>query len=233
MAVEIFQNQELNDLVFEIEALDEWKEIASELGMEKQLEIIKGKGSPNPFPYMNRGIELIFRTLCPERAEMTKYNKTPIPLPVMKTLAFAIRDKHFKEIEIWYDDKTPDPVAVGYTYDLYAYDKGYNHLKDENGKKVYFDSPEQAKEYCAAIGFELYSTNRENENKYVIARWGDELRPLNELKELAHERLVEIYGAKIKKELEEKQQALKLLKENVTLYLNGELTETQLKGDRW
>ncbi len=233
MAVQIFQNDELNDLLFEVDSLIEWKEIASELGLEAQLETVKGKESPNPYPYMNKGLQIIMETLCPTKIEFKGYNKTPIPLEVMKQLAFSVRDKHFKHIEIWYDDKTPDPLAVGYTYKICPYDKSYNRLENEDKKDVFFETEQEAKEYCELIGYNVQGYTKVDQNSYLIARWADVLRPFNELKDLAKERLLEKYGAVIKNELEEKQQALKKLTENVTLFLSGEITESQLKGQRW
>jgi len=231
--VEIYANTELNDVLFEVEALQEWKELAQEMGMESQLESIKGKESPNPYPYMNKGIQIIMETLCPTKVKFKEYNKTPIPLEVMKQLAFSVRDNHFKHIEIWYDDITPDPVAIGYTYQYYAYDREYKHLLDENKKDVLFETETEAKDYCSTIGFQYQGINKKNENKYLIARWADILRPFNELKELAKERLIEKYGATLKNEIEEKTQALKKLTDNTILFLNGEITESQLKGQRW
>lgn len=91
--------------------------------------------------------------------------------------------------------------------------------------------------YCQATGLILskfHENNYSSECKnYLIARWGDVVRPINELKEIAKERLLEKYGSVIKIELEEKQQALKKLTENVNLYLSGDISESQLKGARW
>jgi hypothetical protein len=70
-------------------------------------------------------------------------------------------------------------------------------------------------------------------DKYLIARWGDEVRPISELKELAKERLLDKYACELKNEIEEKQQALKKINENTSLYLSGEISESQLKGARF
>lgn len=233
MAVQIFQNEELNNLLFEVEALNEWKDLAQEMGMESQLEISRGKESPNPYPYMNTGIKIIMETLCPTKVGFKEYNKTPIPLEVMRQLHFSIKENHFKHIEIWYDDKTPDPLAVGYTYQFYCYDRSYKHLQNEKNKDVLFETEKEARDYCNVIGFDCYGVAKKDENKYLIARWADVLRPFNELKELAKERIIEKYGATLKVEIEEKQQALNKLIDNAILFLNGEITENQLKGQKW
>lgn len=233
MAVQIFMNEELSDTLFQVDSLEEWKQLASEMGLEEQVEMVKGKNSPNPYPYMSRGIQTVMETLCPEKVRVEKYNKTPIPLEVMRQLSFSIKENHFQHIEIWYDDKTPDPLAVGYNYDWYASDKSYNKLRDENKKDVLFKTEQEAKDYCEVVGFAWHYIHKTNENKYLIARWGDELKPFNELKSVAKERILEKYGAELKNEIEEKQQAIKKLENNAILFLNGEITSSQLKGSRW
>jgi hypothetical protein len=231
--VQIFQNEELNDVMFQVEALDEWKEIATSLGMEHQLTFVKSAESPLPYPYINKSMDIVFSTLCPTKVNFKQYDKTPIPLEVMKQIAFSIKENHFKEIEIWYDDKSPDPIAVGKTYQWYVYDKKYNRLKDDKNKDVLFETENEAKEYAELVSFDCYGTSKTTINYYAIARWADELRPLNELKEIAKGRLLERFGAVLRVEIEEKTQALKKLTDNVVLFLNGEITENQLKGAKW
>jgi hypothetical protein len=233
MAVQIYQNEELNDIMFQIEALDEWKQLADELGMESQLEFVRKAESPIPYPHINKSMELIFRTLCPAITDFKTYSKTTIPLEVMKQIGYSVKEKHFTKIEIWYDDKSPDPFAVGYVQKWTPYDKSYNRLKDSNKKEMLFDSIEQAKNYAETIGFSYYGTTESVCDKYLIARWADELRPIPELKELAKQRLLEKYGAELRIEIEERTQALKKLTDSVVLYLNAEITEGQLKGSRW
>lgn len=233
MAVQIYQNEELNDIMFQVEALDEWKQLADELGMESQLEFVRKAESPIPYPHINRSMEITFRTLCPAIVDYKGYSKTTIPLEVMKQIAFSVREKHFTKIEIWYDDKSPDPFAIGYVQKWTPYDKSYNRLKGADKKDMLFDSAEQAKDYAETIGFTYNGVSESICDKYLIARWADELRPIPELKEMAKERLLEKYGAELRVEIEERTQALKKLTDNVTLYLNAEISEGQLKGSRW
>jgi hypothetical protein len=233
MAVQIYQNEELNDIMFQVEALDEWKELANELGMDSQLEFIRKAESPIPYPYINMSMRTIFKTLCPTNVNFKKYSKTPIPLEVMKQIGFSVKESHFTKIEVWYDDKSPDPFAIGIVEKWYAYNKQYNHLKGADNKDLLFDSQEQAKNYAETVGFDCYGVSISSTDRYLIARWADEIRPINELKELAKERLLEKFGAELRVEIEEKTQALKKLIDNVVLYLNAEISEGQLKGARW
>lgn len=231
MAVQIYQNEELNDIMFQVEALDEWKSIAGELGMESQLGFISKAESPIPYPFINESMERVFRTLCPASVDFKKYDKTPIPLEVLKQISLSVRDKHFKEIQIWYDDKTPDPFVIGIDKKFYGYDKKYNRMKNADGSDLVMDTEEQVRDYANTIGYEIYGVIHAFANKYLIARWGDEIRPITELKGLAKERLIEKYGSELKNEIENKQQSLKKLTENTLLFLNAEISEGQLKGD--
>jgi len=231
--VQIYQNEELNDVLFQVESLDEWQKIAEELQMDKQLRFVEQSTSPNPYPFITESMNRIFSTLCPTKVDFKAYDKTPIPLEVMKQIAFSVKENHFNRIQIWYDDKTPDPFVVGTSQEYYAYDKSYSRLKNADGQEARFKSEKEAREYCNVVGFDVNGISQTNVINYLIARWGDEIRPIPELKSLAKERLLEKYGAELKNEIEEKNQALKKINENTLLFLNGEITEGQLKGQRF
>jgi hypothetical protein len=202
--------------------------------MYKQLDFVKTAESPLPYPHVNNNMELVLNTLCPSHVDFKEYTKTPIPLDVMKQLSFSIKEKHFKRIEVWYDDKAPDPIAVGITEQYFVYNDKYNRMEDSDRKVMLFDSTEAAKEYADLIGFNFKCTGTEKVEKYLIARWADELRPVEELKTMAKARLLEKYGAELKIEIENATQALKKLQDNIVRYLTGEINENELKGkSRW
>jgi hypothetical protein len=233
MMVQIYQNEELNDVLFQVESLDEWRQIAKELQMDKQLNFVNQSTSPNPYPFITESMNRIFSTLCPTKVDFKDYDKTPIPLEVMKQISFSVKENHFSRIQIWYDDKTPDPFVVGISQQFYAYDMSYSRLKNSDNEDALFRTEQEAKEYCNLVGFNLKGISSTNLVNYLIARWGDEIRPIPELKSLAKNRLLEKYGAELKNEIEEKNQALKKINENTLLFLNGEITEGQLKGSRF
>ena len=231
--VQIYQNEELNDVLFQVESLDEWQQIAQELKMDKQLKFVEQCKSPNPYPFITESMNRIFGTLCPSKVDFKSYDKTPIPLEVMKQIAFSVKENHFAYIQIWFDDKTPDPFVIGTSQEYSPYDDSYSRLKNADGQDAIFYSEKEAKEYCDVVGFKYKAISKTNVLNYLIARWGDEIRPIAELKNLAKERLVEKYGAELKNEIEEKNQALKKIKENTLLFLNGEISESQVKGSRF
>jgi hypothetical protein len=224
--VEIFFNQELEDIVFDVESQETWKQLSEELGLTKQLAFVKGKESPLPYPFMNESMQRIYGTLCAKKQNFKEYDKTPIPTQVLEQIALSIRDKYFQEIQIWSDEKQPDPLVVGITY------KWYNFRQNENKQYYKFDTEKECKEFPNSEG-KTGNAYKTDINHYLVARWGDVLRPLKELKELAKERLIDKYGSELQNELKDIQHGLEKIKENANLYLLAEISENQLKGKRW
>jgi hypothetical protein len=114
MAVETYLIDEVQDLVTEPEELDKWKEMISKMGLSGQEELIgKEKKSPIPFPLMNVQMMNVYHTLCPSMDKVNEYNKTTIPLRVLSMISLAKEEGYFDQIEIWSDNKAPDPIVVG------------------------------------------------------------------------------------------------------------------------
>lgn len=166
MAVEIYLEAELEEMINSPEVTKEWKKLATELGMEGQLELITPKANekedknPSPYTFMNKKYERIFAILCPETIAYQKYNKSTIPREVLKEIALAEKNKYFDAIKIWYDDASPDPVVVGYI---------------KTGAYDYV--------------------------KHMIARFGDEVLPIEELEIKAINRFANITKRKLQSEL--------------------------------
>jgi len=139
--VQTFIVEESKELIYDSDKIQEWKDKCLELGLDKQLELANPDKSPVPFECLNMVGFRVYETLCPAKTEYKTYNKTAIPLEVLSLIALSEKEGYFESIEIWYDDKTPDPIAIG---------------RIKNGQWNY--------------------------NYYTIARWGDVLRPFEELK---------------------------------------------------
>lgn len=224
--VETFKNQELENVIFDINSQDEWKDIVAELGLGNQMSFMEKAKSPMPYPFINSSMKNIFTTLCPANAELSKYTKTPIPLEVLKEIKFCVHENYFDSITIYYDDKSPDPIAVGKTKRYQAY---YKDADNETHSTAYeFSSDAQAREYVELLGHKV--TNIFSEvNEYLIARWGDELRPMAELKKLATERLVDKYTTEWKLALEDLTKKLNNAEETIKRFLNAEISEWDLR----
>lgn len=210
---EIYFEKELTDVTFDVDALADWKSIATELGLENQLKLTNGKESPVPYPYMNTVMERVYETLCPQKDTLKDYSKMPIPLDVMKQIAFSSKEHHFSRIEIWSDTKTPDPIAVGILAEYYCIDRNYNKVGDK------FHSKEEAEAFKTAN--DLYTVNETVNGRYLIARWGDELCSFVELKQRAVKRFTESYSIELKKKIANATAQLTALSENTSAYFNG------------
>jgi hypothetical protein len=166
MAVEIYLEPELEEMVGSVEVTEEWKQLAKELGMEGQLKLITPKlgeetdKNPSPYIHMNAKAERVFAILCPEVVDYKKYDKSTIPRDVLREIAMAERLKFFDKICIWYDDASPDPLVVGYI----------------------------------KVGTYEYV-------KHMIARFGDELLPFEELERKSINRLKKRMTDKLKSSL--------------------------------
>jgi hypothetical protein len=223
--VELYFDKELSDITFESDKLEEWKKINEELGLTNQLSLAKGTDSPVPFPYMNESMFRVYTTLCPEKVRLQQYNKTPIPLEVLQQIAFCKKENHFGHIEIWYDDKSPDPLAVGIRAKYYFYPHG-EELKDKYGERV--DGLTSRKECHKHPAWTKDCTAYTSEEaRYLIAKWGDVKRSFKELKELAIERFVEKHSSKMKTDIETLQGRLNNIADGARLYMIGEISESK------
>jgi len=121
--VESFLVEEVEPLISDQVQLDEWTELVDRLDLDEQKALASGQASPIPFVNMDAMSERIYKTLCPAKVEYKVYGKTAIPIRVLSLIALAEKEKYFKYIEIWYDDKSPDPIVVGYKDGQYSSEK--------------------------------------------------------------------------------------------------------------
>lgn len=116
MATEIFIEPELMELE-QNEVAQEWFDICSELGLDKQLahaDKSEDKKAP-PYMYVDPKTSRIIKTLCPVQVKYTDYKTSTIPLDVLKEIHKAEKNGWYSKICICYDDKSPDPFVVGFT----------------------------------------------------------------------------------------------------------------------
>jgi hypothetical protein len=131
--VETFFVEETLSLIHDNDHLTKWNDLVAFLALSGQQTLTKEDKSPVPFLWMNTVLVNVFETLCPTKVDVSKYNKMPIPLEVLDLIALSKREEYFDYIEIWYDEKTPDPACIGYrTKEEYK-------EKDEWYRKYYSD----------------------------------------------------------------------------------------------
>lgn len=183
--VETFVIEETAELIYDNEKLEKWNELVNKLDLKGQATVVKKKDkSPIPFLWMNQALINTFETLCPRKVPIADYDKTPIPVEILDLVALSINENYFKEIEIWYDDKNPDPVCVGIDCQYYGY-KGKAYSTENRTEDM--PTREEVKN-AIPEGNTIYTTN---EKMYLLGRWADVKQPLEELKEKAKKRYIE------------------------------------------
>lgn len=111
--VETFIIEETQELIYDNEKLDQWNAMVSELGLTGQTQVVKTDKSPIPFLWMNQTMKAVFEELCPRKVKIEEYDKTPIPVDALRMVALSKKEGYFDKIEVWYNDKEPDPAIVG------------------------------------------------------------------------------------------------------------------------
>jgi hypothetical protein len=124
--VETYVIEEVQELIYDNEKLQQWNDHVAELGLEGQKQLVKPEKSPIPFLFMNKRLVEVFETLCPTKEDIKKFGATPIPVEILGLVALAQREQYFKKIEVWYDNESPDPAVIGF-------------VRGE-GKETYMDS---------------------------------------------------------------------------------------------
>lgn len=182
--VQSFLVEETKELIYDSEKLDEWKAKCKELGLKNQLELASEEKSPMPFPFMNTVMKRVYETICPAKVDYKSYKKTTIPLEVLSLIALSEQEKYFDSIMIWYDDKSPDPLAIGVIKN-----KQYSYIEDF----------------------------------YLIARWGDELKAFETLKNIAIKVYANTQELTLKDKMAECKHKLENLENNVARYFDAQI----------
>lgn len=170
--VETFIIEETASLIYDNEQLETWNKHVSDLGLTGQMNIVQKDKSPIPFMFMNQSTKAVFETLCPRKVAVESYNITPIPVEILNLIALSKKECYFDSVQIWYDDKTPDPACIGIN-------KRFGTSGNYNFKTQ--------KEAEVELKTSLSQYNYE-EKYYLLGKWADVKQPFEELKERAIKR---------------------------------------------
>lgn len=170
--VETYIIEETQELIYDNEKLDQWNSLVKELGLTGQTKIQAKDKSPIPFLHMKQTLVAVFGTLCPRKVDIKDYDKTPIPVEILDLAALSVKEKYFNKIEIWYDDKTPDPACIGIIGKWIVYRKNYSHIGE-------FATEEEA--LALKDHAEYHNHYFEETAKYLIGRWADVKASFEEL----------------------------------------------------
>lgn len=162
--VETYIIEETQELIYDNEKLDQWNSLVKELGLTGQTKIQAKDKSPIPFIHMKTSLIEVFTILCPRRVDIKEYDKTPIPVEILDLAALSVKEQYFNKIEIWYDDKTPDPACIGVTGNWIVYRKNYSHIAEVATEAEALELKGHA---------EYYNHYFEESAKYLLGRWAD------------------------------------------------------------
>ncbi len=188
--VETFVMEETVDLTYDDVKLEKWNELRKELGLVGQEAIQAPTKSPIPFMYMNQTYVDVAGTLCPRKENVVDYNATPIPLEILELIAMSSREQYFTNVEIWYDEKSKDPFAIGILKEFYIKVKSsWSNHEDKKRFKNRTDCDTYIKEmgYEDAEAQESYSDTK----YYCIGKWADVKQSWKQLTAKAKKRFIE------------------------------------------
>lgn len=204
--IETYLMEEVTELLYQDDKLDEWKKLTAELKLSGQASTTQPEKSPVPFIPMKRNLENVFSTLCPVHVEIGNYDISPIPLEILKLISMSVKEKYFQKIEIWYDEKELDPLAIGiigYWRELSWYDDSNKEIKNQEfkTKQAVLDAGGKHPEF-------------HYKQKYLIGRWGDVKQSFKQLSERAIERYMSQEKVLYERQIKDAERKIEDLKNN-------------------
>jgi hypothetical protein len=113
MEVKIYREPENQELILDEAKLAEYNQLMEELGIAAPSE---EKKTPNVYQYLNSAMVKQLHALCPMYISVEKYTKSTIPVEVLKVLQYCKSQEMFDGYHIWWDDKAPDPLLIGWKW---------------------------------------------------------------------------------------------------------------------
>lgn len=180
--VETFVVEETVDLIYDNDKLLKWNELVNKLELKGQTQIVKPEKSPIPFMHLKKGMANVFKTLCPVETNVSEYSISPIPLEILDLIGLSKKEEYFREIQIWYDDRKPDPVCIGINYEGYV---------PRNTKGWEWNQQQKTYEEALALCSSGETPYCNNPIYYILGKWADVKHTFDELKEMAVKRYTE------------------------------------------
>lgn len=196
--VETFVIEETASLIYDNEQLDSWNLMVEQLGLKGQTSIQTKEKSPIPFMHLKQSLQNVFECLCPRKVNIEDYNITPIPVEILELVMLSKRENYFNQIQIWYDDKSPDPACIGITK------KWSNGI----GSGYIYNSQKEATESTNGKKKESELNYYYNSTYYLLGKWADVKHSFEELKEMATKRFLAQEGNELRKKIKEAQREL-------------------------
>lgn len=112
MKVKVYREKENEELILSDESLKEYHALVEKMGLKNE---VKDK-APSIYIPINTAMDKLLKALCPNTENVEDYNKSTIPLEVLKVLDYARENEMYEGYEIWHAQNDPDPLLVGWKY---------------------------------------------------------------------------------------------------------------------
>lgn len=176
MQVTSYLRPEMAEIADDEESQKRWEHMVQELGLKGQVSDKSTKAIP--FLAMNTTLKKAIATLCPSECNVDAYGYDAIPLEALELIEKARNSQRFARIVVAWDEKTPDPVAMGITGKWRAVNRNWNLIGE-------YDTEDEAKSQA-----NVYNVSFTEAGRFMIARWGAEFRALSQLIEDAKDRFI-------------------------------------------
>ncbi len=112
MEVKIYREPENEAIIIDEDSLKEYHELTEKLGLKNEVK----EKVPNVYVAINDAMSKLLKALCPNTEKVADYNKSTIPLEVLKVLDFTKENEMFEGYEVWHAQNDPDPLLIGWKY---------------------------------------------------------------------------------------------------------------------
>ncbi len=127
MEVKIYREPENESLLLNDDELKEYNNLVKKLQFTNEVV----QTTPSVYIPINSSMDKLLKALCPATVKIKDYKKSTIPIEVLKVVDYAIENEMFDGYEIWYADKNPDPLLIGWKWQTEeAKEKGYSWQVD-------------------------------------------------------------------------------------------------------
>jgi len=205
--VETFIIEETASLIYDNEQLEKWNELVNDLGLQGQTKISSPNKSPVPFMFIKTGMKKVFETLCPRQVDVCDYDVTPIPVEILDLISLSKREDYFTKIQIWYDDKNPDPLCIGVIGKYILHKKGTHTQVGKDEFKTKQSELDFIKENNLS-NVEPYDYSWNQAKYYLLGKWADVKHSFEELKQMATKRYIAEKGNDYRKQIVSAQRGL-------------------------
>lgn len=225
--VETFLIEETVELIYDNEQLEKWNKMVEDLGLIGQTQIVQKDKSPIPFMHLKTNIKAVFETLCPRKVDVKDYNVTPIPVEILDLISLSVNEGYFDKLQIWYDEKSPDPVCIGLKGEYMSY-----KTESSQDYSSHFKTKKEAEDASELNGLGRLSYFMEwGANAYLLGKWADVKHSFEELTKMATKRFIQEKSHVYQAEIVKNQRALDDLKSEAFTKFGSDVHGADINSD--